>query len=274
MDKYGIIGFPLEHTFSPQIHNPAFEKLRIDASYDTILINPEFFDREILKLKASDYKGFNITIPYKQKIIRYIDEVDPLAQKINAVNTIVKKGEKWVGYNTDPYGFIMPIAETVKTLRSVLVIGAGGAAHAVCFSLLQYSNIKLLTIINRSMDKAKALKEKFKQLYNIKVEAGSLHFKSNKHFDLIVNTTNVGMGSLIDKNPFHIAENHHPKSIVYDLIYNPAQTLFLKEAVERDLAVLNGLEMLIGQAMKSFQIWTGEVYPKKILNREIFYRKG
>lgn len=273
MDKYGIIGFPLSHSFSPHIHNLAFNNLSINANYEILSIKPNVFESEIKKLKKSDYRGFNITIPYKQKIIPFIDEIDPLAKKVNAVNTILKKDNKWFGYNTDIYGFLKPLEKSITSIKSVLVIGAGGAASAVCFSLLRYRNISLLSILNRSVEKAQRLAYQLKKEYDLNINAGSLEVGSDLIFDLIINTTNVGMGNLIDINPFNISNNSHKKTVVYDLIYNPECTQFLKLAHHNGLKTINGLEMLIGQAMKSFSIWTNREFPPNLLKNENFYKK-
>jgi len=197
-----------------------------------------------------------------------------LAKQANAVNTIHKKNNLWYGYNTDIDGFIRPIKSIIKSISNVLVIGAGGASNAICFSLLQYSGIKSLTILNRTVGKARKIKEILENHYTVEIVSESLNYKNQTQFDLIVNTTSVGMGSSQNETPFDFSDNCHSKTIVYDLIYNPEKTLFLSNAESHGLTFINGLEMLVGQAEKSFKIWTGDNYPEKILTRDIFYKKA
>jgi shikimate dehydrogenase len=272
MDKYGIIGYPLGHTFSPQIHNPAFMTLGIEASYDIHAIKPESFDLTIQRLKEGDYKGFNITIPYKQRIIPFIDIIDPLAQKVNAVNTIKKAGNSWYGYNTDLYGFLLPIQNLMQNFKSALVVGAGGAANAVCFALADATVVENITIANRTPENATVLKERLNRFYDLQINIIGLDQEVSEKYDLIVNTTSVGMGKTSDKNSYDISSCYHDKTIVYDLIYNPKETLFLQIARSKKLKVINGLDMLIGQAAKSFFIWTGQEFPMRLIDKKIFYK--
>ncbi|NOG43984.1 MAG: shikimate dehydrogenase [Calditrichaeota bacterium] len=272
MDKYGIIGFPVKYSFSPKIHNPAFKHLALNAEYKRYEIPPDIFTDEILKLKKANIKGLNVTVPYKQKILSFLDETDPLAAKVGAVNTIKKKGSKWIGYNTDLYGFLLPLRNYFDTIQSVLVIGAGGAANAICFALIDKLKLNILDILNRSKERAELLKEKLESHLNpeIKILSKSQN-DNNLKYDLIVNTTNVGMANLKNEIPFNIQNNVHDKTIIYDLIYNPEHTLFLQAAQKLNLTTINGLDMLIGQAKKSFEIWTGQKFPDQVIDRNIFY---
>jgi len=274
MDKYGIIGYPLDHSFSPVIHNQAFKNLKIEACYEKYQIAPQDFPKNIPLLKSSDIMGFNVTVPYKQKIIPYLDEIEPIAKKVGAVNTIKKIGNKWIGYNTDLYGFLLPLQNHINVIKSILVIGAGGAANAVCYALLSESAIvKKIDIVNRTKDKAQSLCSKLKTEFNIEFESYELNevLKDCQKYDLIVNTTNVGMGELKDKYPIKIDNLIRVSTIVYDLIYNPKQTLLLESANNQKLKTINGLLMLIGQAGQSFKIWTGQEYPQNIISEKLFY---
>ena len=272
MDKYGIIGYPLGHSFSPKIHNPAFKYLNIDAKYEIYPIEPISFETKIGELKAGDYCGFNVTVPFKQKIIPFIDVIDPQAQKVNAVNTIKKVAGKWHGSNTDLYGFLLPIQDDLKSIKNVLVLGAGGAANAVCFALLDSASIEYMTIANRTIENAEILKNRLSHYYKLPLKAIQLDIKVVDKYDLIVNTTSLGMGKTADKNPFDIKGCYHNDTIVYDLIYNPKETRLLKEAKRQKLKALNGLDMLIGQAAKSFFIWTGQQFPSHLIQKDIFYK--
>ncbi len=272
MRKYGVIGYPLGHTFSPQIHNPAFKALGIEATYEVYQIQPDKFNETVTGLKAGQCSGFNVTVPYKQKVIPFIDEIDPVAQRVNAVNTIKKADGKWYGYNTDLFGFLFPIENYLKNIKSVLIIGAGGAANAVCFALLDSANIKHMTIANRTIENANALKNSLDKTYNTEIETTSLEHESDKKYELVVNTTSVGMGQTQNQNPYNLLNSYTDKTVVYDLIYNPEKTELLKQAELFKLKAINGLDMLIAQAAKSFFIWTGKEFPNHVIDKRIFYK--
>ncbi len=268
MKKFAIIGYPLEHSFSPKIHNAAFSELGISAVYEKFEIAPDQFKETIPKIKNGDWYGFNVTIPYKQSIIPFLDAVEPVTKKIGAVNTIRVRGDgSWLGFNTDYQGFLHPIAGNLKNFKKVIMIGAGGAARAVAFGLLSHCTPEELAILNRSLENARALAGHLSEFDKTKVtiqktdDTGALHFKA----DLIINTTSVGMGSrsgalIIDPVPFC-----KMKTIVYDLIYNPAETRFLRRARQAGFKTINGLPMLLGQAAEAFKIWTGRNFPERVL---------
>ncbi len=137
MKKFAIIGYPLQHSFSPKLHNKAFKYLNMEAKYSKIEIKPEEFQNKLLKIKKMDYNGFNVTVPFKEKILLYLDQIEPLAQKIKAVNTIKIVDSKWLGYNTDSYGFFKPLESFTEEINNILIIGAGGASRAACFTLAE-----------------------------------------------------------------------------------------------------------------------------------------
>jgi len=154
MQKFGVIGYPLAHSLSPQIHNFAFRKLKIDATYEKIEIDPKNFDESINHLRDCGYNGLNITIPYKLKIMSFLDEIDSDAKAVGAVNTIVKKRDKWIGYNTDVNGFLSPIIDLKDRITDCLVLGAGGAARAIVFTLAKYFEANVVTIAGRTMEES------------------------------------------------------------------------------------------------------------------------
>ncbi len=270
MKKYALIGYPLGHTFSPTIHNTAFKYYGMNAEYDILEIEESVFQNKINTIKNEAWSGFNVTIPYKQRIIPILDELDPIAEKIGAVNTIqIVLNGTWKGYNTDYLGFPKPIQPWLNKLDSCLFIGAGGAAQAVGFSMLEFSSVNKLVIIDpiktnaeTLMDKLKAHAEKEYEIIDFK-----LIDKIAEKFDLIVNMSPVGMGALKNQTPLSVKHISHEKTIVYDLIYNPARTLFLKEAESLGLKAINGLSMLIGQAEESFKIWTGKIFTDGIYSQ-------
>ena len=270
MKKYALIGYPLGHTFSPTIHNTAFKHYNMDAEYGILEIDESVFKERITEIKKEDWSGFNVTIPHKQRVILLLDEMDPIAAKIGAVNTIqILSNGKWKGYNTDYLGFTKPIQSWLDKIDTCLFIGAGGAAQAVGFSMLEFSTVKKLAVIDPIQKNAETLIDKLNSHTAKEYEIVDLKMIKNiaEKFDLIVNMSPVGMGSLKDKSPLSVKNISHEKTIVYDLIYNPKRTLFLKEAEELGLKAINGLPMLIGQAEESFKIWTGKTFTDKIYSQ-------
>ncbi|HID38830.1 MAG TPA: shikimate dehydrogenase [Calditrichaeota bacterium] len=266
MKKFAIIGYPLSHSASPYIHNAAFELYGIDAQYGKLEINPDRFDEEIQKIKKENWTGFNITIPHKQRIMSYLDSIDPVAQRIGAVNTIkVEAGGRWVGYNTDYQGFLKPLEPYRRQIRSCLLAGAGGAARAVAFALCDLPNIAHLSLLNRNPQKGLALKNELERHRSIDYQTRELNDKTaDKEYDLLVNATPLGMGELKDQLPFDPIRYAHRKTIVYDLIYNPQETLFLKQAQKDSLKTINGWPMLLGQAEAAFHIWTRRGFTEEL----------
>jgi len=269
MKKYAVLGFPLTHSLSPLIHTPAFEYLQIDADYIKIEIPPQEFNSRISSLKQENRHGFNVTIPFKQEVIQYLDSIDPAAEKIGAVNTIsIDENNKWTGYNTDSQGFLKPLLELDYRPESCLLLGAGGAARAVSFGLAEEFKLQEMTIVNRSVDKAEKLAADLRKYYaaDFTVCSAADIEQMNTVFDLIVNTTSVGMGRLSGQYLIEPAAAAGEKCVVYDLIYNPQTTKFLELAEKQNLKTINGLPMLIYQAALSFQIWTGQEFPAAVMD--------
>lgn len=271
--KFGIIGFPLEHSFSPAIHNRALAEYNIPGQYVKIEIPPERFETAIGDLKKENGAGYNVTVPYKTKIIPFLDKLDERAQQIGAVNTILVSEEgKWIGFNTDYIGFLRPLIECKKSLKKCLVLGAGGAARAVSVGIASGLDARELTIANRTLKKAQVLAERLLSFQTLKATACQIEAIPAEKFDLIVNTTSVGMGRLEINSVLDVRPFAHPKTIVYDLIYNPSETHFLKTAREADIKTINGLPMLIYQAEEAFRIWTGRRFTKELM--DFFLEKG
>ena len=270
MQNYGIIGYPLSHSFSPIIHNMAFKSLGINAEYSKIEIKEENFERHVLSLKKGNWQGFNITIPYKEKIIPFLDNIDPISKKIGAINTIkVEEDGGWTGFNTDYIGFLKPIQSHLEKIKSCLIIGAGGAARAAAYGLSAKTKIEKMLITNRTIKRGQILVDQIKTFTKTNclfIDLTKLKNEKEK-VDLIINTTSVGMGAQKDKIPVNPIPFSHKNTIVYDLIYNPVQTQFLKAADSAGLNTINGLPMLIWQAEASFNIWTGKHFTSALVNQ-------
>jgi shikimate dehydrogenase len=266
MQKFGVIGYPLTHSLSPQIHNFAFQKLNIDAQYEKLEIAPENFKESVNELKNAGYSGLNITIPYKLKIMSFLDEIDSDAKTIGAVNTIIRKENKWIGYNTDVHGFLSPLVGLKNRIFHCLVLGTGGAARAVIYTLAKYLEPQLITIAGRNPEKASTLSSEFGSLFNkIRFDYKSLAEAETltSGFNLVVNTTPLGTYPDSDQTPLPGKIKLSEQTIVYDLVYNPMDTKFLKNArrAGKNIILIYGMEMLLQQAARAFKLWTSQDMP-------------
>jgi shikimate dehydrogenase len=271
----GVIGFPIEHTLSPVMHNTAFKNLKLNYIYIPFKVEPKNLKYAIKALKVLNIVGLNVTIPHKTNVISYLNNVDKLAREIGAVNTILNKDGKLFGYNTDAYGFIESLKKNNFNLKGKngLILGAGGASKAVCFALV-YLGVNSLTISNRTLYKAKNLVKKIKK-YNSNIELKYIPFEQkilSKLFldvDFAVNTTSIGMYPNINDTPVEKFKIPSSNFLVYDLIYIPFKTKFLKTAEKFGARTINGLDMFVFQGAKAFEIWTGIKPPIELMSNAI-----
>jgi shikimate dehydrogenase len=267
----GLLGYPLKHSFSPRMHNYAYLKNDLNYAYIPIEIKAQKIDDAIRGMKVMNFVGFNVTIPYKIKIMDYLDEIDELAEKIGSVNTVSISAGKLKGYNTDGLGFIKSLEENKINYKdiTVLVVGAGGASRSISMTLAE-NGVEDLYIANRTYDKAKNLSEEINT--KIKNCSQSLHLNKIedqiKKIDLIINTTSIGMSPDIDKIPLN-TELLNKNTTVVDIIYNPVKTKLLKEAEKKGCKILNGIEMLVNQGAEAFEIWTGKKAPAVDMKKEL-----
>lgn len=256
----GLIGYPINHSLSPWIHTHFMEQLGIDGEYQLFETSPEKLEETINSLKNKGVAGFNITVPYKQAIMDYVDELDPDAEKIGAVNTVVNVNGKWKGYNTDGLGYVQSVKESFPELfkpnNRVLILGAGGAARGIYRSLVQ-EPFQKVDLANRTMEKAEQLLE----LKEADVETNVLSFSEAENrlgnYDFIVQTTSVGMKPHTENQVISM-ERLKPNTVVSDIVYQPLLTKILKEASEKQGRVHQGHAMLLYQAQLAFQIWTDQ----------------
>jgi shikimate dehydrogenase len=263
---YGLLGKTLSHSISPSLHNNGFRDLDLNAIYLMLEVKDKDLGEYIQSLKNLNFAGWNVTIPYKEEIIPYLNGFSSLARDAEAVNTVLNRRGRLTGYNTDVIGFQRQIEEAgfiVKGKRAV-IIGAGGAAKAAAAALI-HLNLAQVTIINRTLENAAELAETFNEKTK-KLEFDYLALKESeyketiKNADLIINTTPVGMYSQSGKNKLVINPEYlNENQFVVDLIYNPLKTELLKEAEKRGAQIGNGLPTLIYQAEASFKLWTQEM---------------
>ena len=263
---YGIFGNPLAHTFSPAIQNCAFDFYGLKAIYFAFERSPDRFRYLMRHIRSLVLSGFNITVPFKETVIPYLDRLNSEARVVGAVNTVKKEKNRWVGYNTDVYGFLAGLkkAHFKAKNKSVVVLGAGGSARAVLFALGR-AGAEKLTVANRTLSRAGKLVRKFRKMFpRIKWNAVNLKGSQLKAFlpeaDLLVNTTKAGLKA---QDPLLVSKSFFPKRkiLVYDLIYKPSETKLMKTAKRLGHRVINGETMLLFQGAKAFEIWTGRRAP-------------
>jgi len=252
--RLAVIGYPLSHTLSPVIHGAAIHALELDLTYDAVDLPPQSLPQFITKLSGSEWLGLNVTVPHKQAVMPYLAELSNEAQAIGAVNTIAVKVEGLVGHNTDARGFLADVEDHFGPVagKRVAVLGAGGAAHAVCYALKDLA--ERVWVLNRTPERAQRLADRFG------LESGGMEVLSDA--DLIVNCTSAGL----HEGDSPIPDASMPKGAnLYDLIYNPAETRLMKAVREGGGKAVNGLGMLVRQAAVSFEIWTGVEPPLDVM---------
>lgn len=266
MDLFGLIGEKLGHSLSPEIHDDLYKKIEMQANYNLFSISKENISNVVDSLKTLGIRGVNVTIPYKESIMETLDYISDEAKKIDAVNTILIKDNKSYGYNTDYYGFKeMLLKDDVKiTGKEFYVLGSGGAAKAIVHLLL---DLKVKKLVMVSRDKKSAM-EKFKNLEIEFLDYNALEEIQGGY--AVVNTTPCGMypnieTTAIDKGILKKFE------VACDIVYNPEETRFLREAKECGLKIVPGLYMLVAQAIKAEEIWNDIKIDKKI--EEEIYEK-
>ncbi|GAE27092.1 shikimate 5-dehydrogenase I alpha [Halalkalibacter wakoensis JCM 9140] len=273
---FGLLGHPVGHSMSPNIHNDAFGHIGIDATYHAFDVDPNFIKDAIAGLKALQISGCNVTVPHKIAVMEYLDEIDEEARLIGAVNTIVNVNGRLVGYNTDGRGFVESLEEEAQIdlqTKRFLIIGAGGAARGIVTSLLR-KGIGHLTITNRTAEKATPLLKLAKEF---KTQAEVIEKKQAEnqlsHYDVIINTTSIGMSPNVEYTPLSL-EQLTDKSIVCDLIYNPLDTAFLIEAKKKGCLTINGVGMFVNQAALSFEHWTGKKPERERMRKIVLTNLG
>lgn len=275
-----LIGRPVGHSISPQMHNEAFRQLGLDYVYLAFDIAPEDLKDAVEGLKKIGIRGFNVTMPHKTAIVPLVDELTPAAQIAGACNTIINENGHLIGHTTDGIGFMDAARDAGFDLagKSMTILGCGGAATAI-IAQAALDGVPEITIFNRpngpSFSKAKEFAKKVSALSSCQVRTESLadHEALRKAIadsDILVNATNVGMAPDTNACPIPDASFFHPGLIVSDIIYNPRETKLLQMAKEAGCSAFNGLYMLLFQGAASFQCWTGEEMPIEIIREKYF----
>jgi shikimate dehydrogenase len=269
MIKLGLIGYPLSHSLSPKIHTAALQSCGLQGNYSLFPIRPE--DKQNLedllyRVRSGEIHGLNVTIPHKQNLIPFLDELTPTASMIGAVNTIYSHNNILVGDNTDAPGFLVDLKKflTTETWRhgdlTALVLGAGGSARAVVYALV--NDGWDVTIAARRIEQSQELAFQFGKAKAIDFNP-QMFQRSNLR--MIVNTTPVGMTPNIDQSPWPENLPFPTSAAIYDLVYNPPETKLVQGARYQGLNATTGLGMLIEQAVLAFEIWTGYKPPREVM---------
>lgn len=256
----GVIGWPVAHSLSPAMQNAALMAARLDYAYIALPVRPEDLKNAVIGLRALNFAGFNVTIPHKQTIMPLLDAIDADAEAIGAVNTVVRKGEQLVGFNTDADGFLSGLhaEHFAVTGKRVIIFGAGGAARAAVQGLLK-EKAQSVILGARNEEKAKRTAHAFQKWGDVQGMAWD-----TKHFEealceaqLLINVTPLGMYPQIEKMPPVRWEQVRNDALAYDVVYTPHWTRFLQEAKSHGLRTIHGAQMLVGQGAKAFMLWTG-----------------
>jgi len=276
----GLTGWPLGHSLSPLMHTAALLAARLEGDYQLFPVRPmpEGVDELrglVNRLRTGELHGLNVTIPHKQAVLPFLDEQSPAAQTIGAVNTLFMKEGRLCGENTDWSGFLTDLEAYLPDCRNglgrqVLVLGAGGSARAVVFALCQCG--WQVTISARRPEQSRELAEEFSNSENYVATQSLDAFTSLDQTSLIVNTTPAGMSPNVDASPLPAGLSFPADALLYDLIYNPAETRLMRLARAAGLTAVNGLGMLAGQAALAFEIWTGHAVPADVFRKAALER--
>lgn len=264
----GIIGDPIEHTMSPVMHNAAFRRLGIDSVYLPFRVRKEDVEWAVYAVRALNIRGLNVTIPHKAAVIPHLDGLDPSAERMGAVNTIVNNNGVLTGYNTDAEGFVRALRENgvEPAGANIVILGAGGASRGISFLLADAGAD--LTILNRSPERAEELAGKIFSASGRRVRALPLDEENLalvlEKADVLVNTTRLGMVPDADLSPVP-SGLLRSGLVVFDIVYNPVKTRLLADAGAAGARAIGGLEMLVWQGALAFTIWTGREAPVDLM---------
>ena len=286
----GVIGDPIEHTFSPAMHNAGLDALNLNYIYLPFHVKEDKLGECIQGAKAMGIQGLNVTIPHKTNVIKHLDDIDSVASMIGAVNTIQfnfdennessnQNNETSVttkGFNTDGYGCVRAIKEkTSINNKKVTITGAGGAARAVAFQIAS-SGIDELSILNRNFEKAESLANDLESNLSeagIDITINSYEIENLKReldsSDIFIDTTPIGMYPNVDDKPIASADMLHEELVVNDIVYTPMETSLIKEALKANAEVVYGYKMLLYQGIRSFEIWLGRDAPVDVMEKAL-----
>ena len=291
----GVIGDPIEHTFSPAMHNAGLKELGLNYIYLPFHVKPDKLHLAIEGAKSLGIEGLNVTIPHKSNVMKHLDDIDQVASMIGAVNTIQFNYDEnnessnqdneinvtTKGFNTDGYGCVRAIQEKTDVKdKKVTITGAGGAARAIAFQMAN-SGISQLSILNRNGSKAESLASDLRTNLasigiDINIQAYDLHNlgKELSDSDIFIDTTPIGMYPNVNDKPIASADMMHEDLVVNDIVYTPMETSLIKEAKKANAEVVYGYKMLLYQGIRSFEIWLGQEAPVDVMEKSLLDALG
>ena len=270
--QLAIIGDPVKHSYSPQMHTFLSEQYNKNYIYTALHVTPENLENAVKGIRAMNFAGVNVTAPHKFNVMKYLDEISPRAKMFGSVNTVVNESGKLVGYNTDADGFYKSLLYEGIDIKGkdILFVGAGGATQPVVV-LFALEGAKSITIKNRTQTNADKLAEYVESVTDFKADTSI----NKKHFDVVINTTSVGMHPNISACPIDDFSFVDENTAAVDMIYNPWETVFLKEAKKKGAKTVNGLGMLIFQGLIAYELFTGTKLSDnayEMVRKEVFGR--
>ena len=273
LKTFAVIGDPIDHSLSPTIHNAAYRELEMECTYIAYRVAQGELATGIESLKKIKIAGFNVTIPHKIEMMKYLDNLDDNCKKIGAVNTVLNDDGILRGFNTDMDGFLEPIKRKEIEIKNsrILILGAGGAARAIIAGF-QKENAKEITIVNRTKSKGDELSE-FSNRMGLSSVSSSIKDMEDfdSQFDMIVNASSLGLKGEKNIIPSRLFDE---QTTVYDIVYKPLKTDLINKAKEKNCRIIFGYEMLLGQAIRSFEIWLDKQAPYDAMKRAILGGSG
>ncbi|MDX2241051.1 MAG: shikimate dehydrogenase [Leptolyngbyaceae cyanobacterium bins.302] len=276
----GVIGYPIEHSLSPIMHNAAIAHLEVDCVYLPFLVRPEQLGEAVNGLAAIGVRGFNVTIPHKQMIMRLLSDVSPLAQAVGAVNTVWRQDDRWHGTNTDVTGFLAPLRSLPRdwSKTDVVILGNGGAARAVVAGCAELGcgKIRVFGRDRHKLDQFHQSWEKSPLAVTLETQTWDVLPEYFPTAGLVVNTTPIGMYPQVYQLPVapELINLLEPGAIAYDLIYTPNPTRFLQRAKHQGATAIDGLEMLVQQGAAALEIWLDQTPPVDVMRRSLRQHLG
>ena len=268
LKTFAVIGDPIDHSLSPTIHNAAYRELELECTYIAYRVAQGDLATGIESLKKIKIAGFNITIPHKIEMMKYLDNVDSTCERIGAVNTVLNDDGILRGFNTDMDGFLQPIKRKDIPIKNskILLLGAGGASRAIVAGF-QKEGADEITIVNRTKSKGDEL-AKFSNGIGLNSNSNSIEDMDSldSRFDFIVNASSLGLNGEKNIIPYTLMDE---QTTVYDIVYKPLKTDLIKAANEKNCKIIYGYEMLLGQAIRSFEIWLDQKAPYEVMKRSI-----
>ena len=262
----GVLGDPIGHTSSPAMHNAAIAAMGLDYAYVAFHVRPDALGSAIEGMRALQIAGLNVTVPHKQGVMAHLDEVSDEAVAIGAVNTVVNRQGRLVGYNTDAFGILESLKRDGGLERlpaQVALLGAGGAARAILYALLEREEVEQILLLNRTRSKAESLAGDLDR--DGRVCIGEMASSAVAEVDLLINSTSVGMYPHEEGSPLVDPSVLHANMLVADIVYKPLKTRLMKQAEAAGARAINGLGMLAWQGARSFELWTGSAPPVDVM---------